>query len=193
MEARTETPMTSGSPKTTRRVKVAGTSGEYVLDLKMSMTQRIANFLDWAAAHRPKDFIPYNEILKNVQGYSKLPRLDNKEVNVIRSAMSRVRKVLHEKYNRGLVASVGAGVRATTDDLDRAKNELTKRARDVVRTSTRFKEVHAAIDSSKIPQTAEGQLWSKWIKGGAKELATQFTDPNFAKRLLPPAPEGSTK
>jgi hypothetical protein len=189
---RTETPMRSANnpprpPRRPARAALAATVvGAYVLDLKLSMTRRIAHFLDWAAVNRPKEFIPYNEILKNVQGYRTLPRLANKEIDVVKSAMSRVRKVLHEEYNRGLLSSPGSGVRATTDDLDRAKNELTKRARDVVRTSTKFNEVHASIDASKLPTTGTDAAWKVWVKGGAKELASQFTDPNFAKRLLPP-------
>lgn len=174
------------NPKTT--VKAGKHPGDYKPDMTMSMTQRVAHFLDWAATNRPKEFIPHNEVLKFVQGYKAMPRLANREVELIKSAMTRARKVLHEKYNRGLLSKPSVGVRATTDDLDRAKHELTKRARDVVRTSTRFKEVHSSIDAQKIPQTAEGKLWAGWVQGGAKEMVKQFADPNFERKLLPPAP-----
>lgn len=175
----------------TRRARPKGSETGYTPDLGMSMTQRIAHFLDWAAQHKPREFIPYNEILKAVQGYDHMPRLANREIDLVKGALTRAKKVLAEKYNRGYVAKPGVGVRATTDDFDRTKNALTKKAVKLGKAAAAFKAEHAAIDPSSIPNTAEAAPWRQWVMSSGRDLVKQLTE--VERKLLPPGDPTPTK
>ena len=65
----------------------------FPLDTGLSKPQRAAAFLDWWATKHPYDFAAYNEILKAIEGYNKLPRMDTEEVEAVRAADAYVARI----------------------------------------------------------------------------------------------------
>lgn len=149
---------------------------------------RIAHFLDWWAKAMPYDYAAYNEVTKAVEGYKHLPRLDSKDVEQTRSTMARARVILRKHYNRDLHPSRGIGVRATVDDFDMVKNVATNRAIRVERSIRNLAETDAMIDTSKIPDNAATAPLKTWYKRSVKGILKQLASPDFASKLLPPAP-----
>lgn len=172
----------------TTAVKVRKGVEQYEFDPGESQTRRIAHFLNWAADHMPKEFLPYNVVLKAITGYKHLPRLDTKEVESVRSAMSRVRKILLQTYRRGTVTMPGVGVRATIDDADMVIHDVTKKGKRAEAAFTSYKESVNAVDVTKIPKTAEMAPYQKYIRG-AKDVVALFGSDDFMKKLLPPNTE----
>jgi hypothetical protein len=161
---------------------------QYEPDTTQSMTKRIAHFLDWAADNMPKEFLQYNVVLKAVMGYKHLPRLETKEVEFVRSAITRVRKVLLETYRRGTVTMPGVGVRATVDDSDMVVHDVTKKGKRVQSAVKSFTEAVNIVNPANIPKTPEMAPYTKYVRD-AKEVAAVFGSKDFLNRLLPPKTE----
>ena len=158
---------------------------QYESDPAQSMTRRIAHFLDWAANNKPREFLQYNVVLKAVMGYKHLPRLETKEVEFVRSAITRVRKVLLEVYKRGTVTMPGVGVRATVDDADMVVHEVTKKGQRVQSAVKSFTASVSIVNPANIPKTPEMAPYNQYIKK-AKDVAAQFGSQDFLNKLLPP-------
>jgi len=155
---------------------------------EMSQTKRVAHFLDWAAKHMPKEFLPYNVVLKAISGYKHLPRLESKEVEFIRSAITRVRKVLLATYHRGTVTMPGIGVRATVDDADMVVHDVAKKGQRVTSAMNAFTASVNVVNVANIPKTAEMAPYQKYIRQ-AKEVVGLFGSQEFLQKLLPPKTE----
>lgn len=173
-------------------MKRKGTNGRNVgafpLDTKLSKTARIAAFLDYWAENHPYDFAAYNEVLKAIEGYSSLPRLENKEVDRVRSNCSGASRILRERYSRELVRHPGLGVRATVDAMDAIRHVQTKK---MARVESAVKQVSAVddnIDLKSIPDTAENRPLKDWYKRDVKGILKQIASPEMLSRMLPPAP-----
>ena len=151
-----------------------------------SLAEKCSHYMDWAADNRPLQFLGYNEIAQCAMGLSRLPRMTSDEVKVVKRAMGKSRKILDEKYGRGAVTKIGVGVRATTDDLDRAKHDLTKKATQLATAADRYVHTLDAIDASKMASTGESGLYKQWVQSSAKETAKRLTAPSFKQSLLPP-------
>jgi len=149
---------------------------------------RIAHFLDWWARTMPYDFAGYNEVTKAIEGYKHLPRLDSKDVERTRDTMARARVILRKKFNRDIHPSRGLGVRATVDDFDMVKNVATSRAIRVERSIRNLAETDAMIDTRKIADTAETSPLKNWYNRSVRGILKQVASPEFAAKLLPPAP-----
>ena len=160
----------------------------YESDQSQSMTRRIAHFLDWAAENMPKEFLQYNVVLKAVMGYRHLPRLETKEVEFVRSAITRVRKVLLSVYKRGTVTMPGVGVRATVDDADMVIHDVSKKGQRVQSAVNAFTASVNVVNVANIPKTPEMAPYQKYIKD-AKAIAANFGSPEFLQKLLPPKTE----
>lgn len=159
----------------------------YKFEPKMALTTRAAHYLNWAAEHFPKQFTPYNVLVKAIMGYAKMPRLESEEVEKMRSGMSRVRQILRTKYQRDLFSVPGVGVRATTDDADVAQTTLPRQSRHLKSAQASFVLTANLCDASNIPDTPEFAQIKKWVKTDVKGILAAITDPNFEKKLLPPA------
>ena len=155
----------------------------------LSMPQRAAHFLDWAAQNYPGQIVAYNVTLKAVQGYTKMPILKSKEVEQLRSGMTRVRAILQEKYAREMVTSPGAGVRATVDSLDTAQHSVPKKIVAVKRSKDSLAKTMSLVKVNEIPDTAEYKVLKAWIKRDVGEVMKGLSALEDALRLPPTAAE----
>lgn len=160
----------------------------FKLDMSLSKTQRIAAFLDWAAVHQPMKYMPFNVILKVIEGYKHLPQLNNKEVEFVRSAMSRVRGILLKKYKRGTDSQRGLGIRATVDDADMLRYDVAVKGKRVNDANRKFVELVNNVNAANIPNTPEMKPYRGYL-AHAKKVVLAIQEPNFIKGLLPPPPE----
>lgn len=159
---------------------------QYESDSSQSMTKRIAHFLDWAAVNMPKEFLQYNVVLKAVMGYKHLPRLETKEVEFVRSAISRVRKVLLDVYKRGTVTMPGVGVRATVDDADMVAFDVVKKGKRVQSAVKSFTDSVNIVNVSAIPRLPENAGIIKYARD-AKAVVADIGTTDYLKKLLGPA------
>lgn len=161
---------------------------QYEPDSTQSMTKRIAHFLDWAAANMPKEFLQYNVILKAVMGYKHLPRLETKEVEFVRSAITRVRKVLLEQYKRGTVSMVGVGVRATVDDADMVAFDVVKKGKRVQSAVKSFTDSVNIVNVAAIPRLPENVALIRYARD-SKTFVSEIGSTGYLQKLLPPGRE----
>lgn len=129
--------------------------GAYPLDNNMTVPHRVAHCLNWAAETHPYHPLTYPVLYQCIMGLAAPPRRDNKEIELLRSRNQAVKKILHERYKRGLVIIAGMGVRASVDDADRFKN-CTKRAIKRVDSAAKGAQKELmAVDAKNIPNTPE--------------------------------------
>lgn len=153
----------------------------------MSLAHRAAHCLDWAAQHYQKQYIPYNVLLKGIQGYSRLPLLNSDEVMTLKRAMSRVRNILGDIYGRELDSQPGIGVRATTDDADALTIALPKKMSRFRSAKNALQQTVNRIDPTQIPDTAEMRPWKQWFNRSVKDVLKTIGTSEFESKLLPPA------
>lgn len=165
--------------------KKKGDVSGYTVDPELSMTKRIAHFLDWAATHRPKEFQAFNVILQAIMGYKHLPRLTSEEVKFVQRASSRVRAEVLKAYKRGFVSQPGLGVRATVDDSDMVKFDLPKKGQRVQSAMNSFTASVNVVNPANIPKTPEMAPYMKYLRG-TKEVVALFESNDFMQKLLPP-------
>ena len=151
---------------------------------KPPLNRRIAHFMDWAARNMPKRLIPYNLITKAINNYRHLPRESSKEVETIKSAMPRVKKVLLEDYERGFHSKPHLGARATVDSEDILLTDLATKARRRESLTASMERVADIVDPSSLPATEQG----KQLKSFHREVkkTNKLLDESRIKRLLPP-------
>lgn len=169
-----------------RTLTDAVNAGDYVAETKLRIPDRVAHFLDWAAAHYPKSYAPYNYVLKAVMGYEKTPRLDSDDVDRLRQGLTRVRVLLQEKYGREMDTQPGVGVRATVDDADTLTVALPKKIRRLQAAKVAVSKTAALIDPARLPSTAELAPWKRWFTTDVRTIMKTLDTPDFAKRMLPP-------
>jgi hypothetical protein len=158
----------------------------YRHDPKMLKPYRIAHALDWAAIHHKAEPMPYNLLLKAIEGYDgRTPSLKSKEVESMRNSMHRAREILRVQYNRGLVTVPGIGVRATVDDLDEAHNDVKPQLRRYVLAGESLKKKADMVNINKIPNTKENQPIRAWLEKTLKPHVKQI-DSGALQKLLPP-------
>ncbi len=160
----------------------------YSPEHKDSLPQRAAHFLDWAAARYPKQYVPYNLLLKAVLGTSTTPSLHSSDVEQMRGRMSRVRVILQRKYARDLDSMPGVGARATVDDADTLVTSMPKRVASLRRAKTAVATTASLIDPAKIPNTADMAPWKRWMNASVGDVLRTLNSPEFEKKLLPPSP-----
>lgn len=157
----------------------------YRHDAKLSKPYRTAHALDWASIHLKGQAIPYNNLLKAIEGYASMPRLNTLEVNRLRNSMTRVREILRVKYDRALVIVPGIGARATVDDEDQANNSVKPQTRRFIQVGEALKKRVDMMDISKIPKTKENQVTLAWLNDRIKPFMKQI-DNGVLQKLLPP-------
>lgn len=177
----------NAAPRRNRRSGAVRTGQipKYETDLKLPIAQRIAHFLDWASKHRPYEFIAYNELTREVLGYDHTPRPNHKDVDLVKGAVSRAKKILFEQYSRGQLSKRSVGVRATVDANDRVTKELTIKAENLQRAAAQFDSTAAAINPAEVTDVEA----KKWFTHGVKQLRSTIGDPSWQKQLTPPAPD----
>jgi len=159
----------------------------FPLDTGLTKPQRAAAFLDWWATKHPFDFAAYNEILKAIEGYARLPRMDTEEVEGVRSIVGRAADILHEKYRRGLVRQRGLGARATVDSLDAIRHKAVDKARKIERDIVGLSKIDEIVDLKSIPDTAENRPLKNWYQRDVKGILKQIASPEYRAKMLPPS------
>lgn len=160
---------------------------EFTVDQSLSLTHKIVEFLNWAALHRPHQILAYNLIWKAVTGEKRMHDLASKEADFVRSATSRARKILLQKYQRGMHSEKGLGIRATVDDADMVKTDLAVKGRRVQAAVGAFTASANVVNLKNIPNTPEMQRYMTFAKA-AKRIAVTFQTPDFIKALTPGTP-----
>ncbi len=160
------------------------TYADYKPQTLLSRPQRIAHFLDWAAINMPKQFHPYNIIVKMIQGYGHTPRNNNAEVVEIRNAMTRAKEVLRDKYHRGCYTDRNLGTRATVDAADHIENGLKRQVTRWIAGKRSIEKTTSVIDTSTLPQNDEGRkmlAYTREVNGAIKLISDERVN-----KLLPP-------
>lgn len=148
----------------------------YHHDSHMTIPERAAHALDWAAAHNRGQVVPYNILLKAAMGYSRTPRLQTQEVEQLRTKMSRVRQILEKTYGRALVSVPGIGVRATSDGEDAVKNAAQPAGVRLERAAKLFKQRLALVDQAQV-KDKDLLAWLRGAKAHVKQIdAGTFDD-----------------
>ena len=147
----------------------------------MTLPQRIAHFLDWAASHVKKTYFQYNIVCKAINGYTHTPRLDTKEVENVRGSMTRVKQILRDKYKRGFDYSRGLGIRGTTDDNDTVNYTLASATKRWLSGKANVDNVAAIVDPAKL--SLKEASYFKSVTGASRLITTQHI-----QNLLPPKP-----
>lgn len=178
-----QTAVPASSPVRRRGAVRTAQIPKYETNLKLTIAQRIAHFLDWASQNRPYEFIAYNELTREVMGYDYTPRPNNKDVDLVKGAMSRSKKILFEQYSRGQLSKRSVGVRATVDADDRVVKELTVKADNLQRAAMQFDATAGAINPAEVKDAAA----KRWLTHGVKQLRSTIGDPNWQKQLTPPS------
>lgn len=168
------------SPKAQKKLE------EYVTDTELSMTQRGAHFLHWAAQHMPNVFQSYPVIYKAITGQRSLPRANSEHVELLKRNVTGMRTALLKHYNREVVSLPGIGIRATVDDADRLANVAPAKARRLDAARKSFMITATGIDLRKVPDTAEYAGLKKWMGRSVRDVLDQIGSDEFTRKLLPP-------
>lgn len=164
---------------------------KYTPDTKLSLTQRVAHYLDWAAGEFPKQFTNYNIVLKAIMGYARTPTLGSEEVESLRRNIGRVKQIMVKQYGREVVSAPGLGIRATVDDADTLTTALPRKITRLHSAQRAASATAELIDVSKVPDTAEMKPWKRWFSQDVKSALKTLTSPEMERKLLPPMQEQS--
>jgi hypothetical protein len=158
----------------------------YVRDDDLSIPQRVAHFLDWAAINKAGEFVPYNVIVQQILGTKRLPQLAGEEVQRVRRASATVRQTLITKYDREIVSLPGVGVRATFNDADRLANVAPRKARRLDAARRGFMVTANAINLNNVPDTPEYAGLKDWMRRDVQTVLKMIGTSSFEQKLLPP-------
>ncbi len=165
----------------------------FPLDTSLTKPARIAAFLAWWAKQHPYDFAAYNEILKAIEGFKKLPRMDTKDVESVRECTGRAEKILRRDYQRELIRHRGLGARASVDSLDVIQNKQVTKARRMHSAAKSFIDTDNLIDVRSIPDTAAARPWKHWYQRDAGAILKMVNSEEFLGKLLPAAAKDEKK
>lgn len=159
---------------------------DFQSDPELSEIHRAAQFLDWAAKHMPKRFVPYTWLTKCAYIKPRLPRVDTDEVRLIRlKKMGQIKRVLWETYSRRTVATPKGsepGVRATVDSDDLAGTDFLRRRQRLANGVVGLQETRAKIDTGTMKDAA-----LKAVVQNTDPVIKQLMQPDMMRRLaLPP-------
>lgn len=151
---------------------------KYVQDEGMTLTERVAHYLDWNAAHHPKHFVQYNELLKVILNLPRLLSPKAKEVEHLRKRMQRVKETLRDNYSRELISVVGYGVRASVSDVDKLEKVVPKQ---VTRLESARKSLVATVTMMSDRNIPAAHPLRSYFTKQLQPLLDKVNDPAFAK------------
>lgn len=137
---------------------------------ELTVSQRAAHFLDWAAVHAPYVAVTYPQLVKIVMQLPKSPAETSTDVlHFIRNRVSGTKSVLLRKYKRTLIthdkhldhtlgAQRGVSLRASVDATDVYTTTYTKKKVNVERAVAGLVEVREVIDLTALPKDAKAQV-----------------------------------
>jgi hypothetical protein len=177
----------------TEAVNAAIRSGQFKLKTEMSDPERMACALDWGARLYPYGSFHYNILLMAIRGYSKVPSINSKDVDLLRGKMARVRQILMRDYKRTTCTLIGVGIRATVDVTDLGDNAVPKAKERKKQANNGLIAIEGIADLSTLPAGPEGDR-VRAIFSSVRELNrfARQEAPLLAKPI-PGAPKGSKK
>ena len=149
------------------------------------MCFRAAQFLDWARDKHPKQFVPWNVLLKACLGVKRTPNLNSRDVENLRNQAGRIRLILQSEYKRAMVTQPGIGCRASTDADDTLTHDVTARARRVVSAQNTLRTSIDLVKTSELSAKPEMKQLRDWFTRDVRQVGNQID--GLLKRLLPPA------
>lgn len=161
----------------------------FKLNLDQSIPQRVAACLLYAREHYPGDTVPFNLIWKVVNARASAPPPRGREVDLLKSALPRVKVLLIEQHQIATVSAPGIGIRCVVDATDALKNALPAPRRRAESANAILLRTAGTIDIDKVPNTPELQPLKKDFRHLTQVVLRQLRDPEFKAALaLPPAP-----
>lgn len=154
---------------------------EYKVIPELTLAQKVAHFLDWAATHVKKTYFSYSLICKAVRGLAHVPRMNTNEVEAVRKTMQRAKQILRDKYKRGFDFSRGLGVRATVDDNDTVNYTVATAAKRMVSSKMNLDKVSSIVDPSKL--SSKEASYFENVTQASKRITN-----GHIQALLPPKP-----
>jgi hypothetical protein len=142
---------------------------DYKVDRDMSITRRVADFLNWYAEKCPKRVVDLPDLIKTVRMERRRLHPDSQEVTRFKGRLWRAGEIMYADYGREIVTIPGIGVRATTDDEDIARMKLSKRARTSQRAAEKAVMTADLIDERNITDR-KLRTWVRSIKGTVKQI-----------------------
>lgn len=161
--------------------------------LTLTMPQRVAFFINWAAQHYPNEFVPHQFIYRACTGLKRTPHQTSPDTVRIKNMMGRVRLILQKDYARDLCSQPFAGVRATVDDADALQSTLPRRMRRLRAAREAVTRTAELIDPKKLPNTPQMTPWKRWFSTSVQDVLGLLNSDNFTRGLLPPATPDAAK
>jgi hypothetical protein len=152
----------------------------------MTLPQRIAHFLNWAADNIQGQYFGYNIVCKSINGYAHTPREGTVEVESVRKSMQAAKRILIDFYKRTYDFKAGLGVRACYSDDDAVKHSVARAAKRVVSSKVSLDKVASVVNPEKL-SAAQG-VYFRNVTNASKAITT-----THIKALLPPASSSDTK
>lgn len=181
------------TPKIRAHKTAAATAkmGPYIRDTSLTSTAaQVAHFLNWGAVNHPEAIFSAQVILKEIRGYSRLPRSDSEGIQLIRSSIPAARKLMQANYQRDIVNLSGAGYRATTTSDDQTEHSVLVGQERVAAADRRQAARVDAVDPHGFTATENGRYMKSLYTAAKHDVALRLLkDEDFQTRLLPPAPK----
>lgn len=181
-------PVKSVKPAVTRALDRKSIKA-YSPNIKDTLVRRGAHFLDWAAKHFPRQFIPYNLAYAAVMGIDRMPILSSREVETFRGTTARIRKVLIGEYGRELVTMPGTGFRATVDSTDVLKQQVPRRVGAFIRAKESLKATAGLVNTTEVPDTEELKPLKRWFSRSLGDALKVLNSAEFEAKLALPKGE----
>lgn len=157
----------------------------YKVDLDLPVSQRIANYLNWAAEKYPYVYSTYPILTKAVLGLPNTPRPDSRWIESIRHAMTHAKLVLYKLYSRSVDSQPGVGLRATVDDADVAVVVMPKKVTRFIAARKQVTDTRALIDLKKLPENEEGRRHRAWLSKDVDSILKALDEAKWMKALPP--------
>jgi hypothetical protein len=146
----------------------------------LSMYERAAAYLWFYAQKEPEMFVPYNELLKRVMGYRRVPAIGTREVDLFRAKGQGIRAALIRMHKCSMVTAPGYGWRATIGSEDISLHVIPKqlsRASGMLRTAHNTMEI---IDARKLSPARRA-----WYEKNVGKLSLMTKQLEEARKSLP--------
>jgi len=162
---------------------------EYEIAGRVSLQQDMVRFALWAKEKHPGIFVSYREVCQRINGYQRLPGPKDKQVEAVRRATSRVRRLLIEQHGCTLITDPVLGMRASVNSAEVLEDPLVRAAGRLRSAQEMFRLTADLVDTKEVPNTPEYKPLKEWYSASVIPVVKSITTTDFAKKLLPPKRE----
>jgi len=156
--------------------------GEYVCPGGLSQPARAAHAFAYGAKNYPEDFGPWTHICRAIFDLPKTPTSGQKEVLLLRSKSSTIRKHLMKMYGLQFITKPGSGGRATFSDEDCANHALRRENDRLLRAHKSFRATYDLIN----PANIKNDQLRRWVTEGAAHVVKSLVSAEAKLQLTPP-------